>query len=182
MRLIPALADTELAALAAGGDRAAYGELVKRHARLVRDLMRRLGAEPSLAEDLTQDAFIDALHSLPGYRSEAPFKAWIRTIATRNFFRARRKAARQVLMAEPVDREIAGGEREVDAAERMDLDSALGGLSDAERMCVCLCHGAGMTQAEISEALDVPLGTVKSHVTRGLEKLRRRLGEAGGNA
>jgi RNA polymerase sigma-70 factor (ECF subfamily) len=52
-------------------------------------------------------------------------------------------------------------------------------LSQAERTCVTLCHGAGLTGEEIAQALDVPLGTVKSHVTRGLEKLRHRLSVGG---
>jgi RNA polymerase sigma-70 factor (ECF subfamily) len=66
-------------------------------------------------------------------------------------------------------------EGRIDAGARMDLNAALETLSAAERTCVTLCHGAGLTGQEIADALDVPLGTVKSHVTRGLEKLRWRL-------
>ena len=57
----------------------------------------------------------------------------------------------------------------------MDLDEALKGLTDIERLCVSLCHGAGLSHAEIAAALNTPLGTVKSHVKRGLDKLRDRL-------
>ena len=55
---------------------------------------------------------------------------------------------------------------------RLDLDRALQALSEPERLCVSLCHGAGMTHEEIAQALQVPLGTVKSHVNRGVKKLR----------
>jgi DNA-directed RNA polymerase specialized sigma24 family protein len=48
-------------------------------------------------------------------------------------------------------------------------------LSDEERLCVSLCYGGGLSHAEAAEALNSPLGTVKSHVKRGLDKLRRRL-------
>jgi len=58
---------------------------------------------------------------------------------------------------------------------RMALDDALNQLPSAERMAVTLCFGAGFSHTEAAEALNLPLGTVKSHVKRGLEKLRTRL-------
>ena len=63
----------------------------------------------------------------------------------------------------------------------MDLDEALKGLTDIERLCVSMCHGAGLSHAEIAAALNTPLGTVKSHVKRGLDKLRARLSPEPGN-
>src|SRR5262245_1637750 len=102
-RRLALLPDDQLVGLAAGGDRAAYGELARRHARFVRDLMRRMGADAALADDLTQDAFVDAMRSLPGYRHEAPFAAWIRTVAARIYLRRKRRDARMVVMAEPLD-------------------------------------------------------------------------------
>jgi RNA polymerase sigma-70 factor (ECF subfamily) len=136
--------------------------------------MRRMGADAALADDLTQDAFIEAMRSLPGYRLEAPFTAWIRTVAARIYLKRKRKDARLVVLAEPLDAATPEDLR-IDAGARMDLNAALQTLSPAERTCVSLCHGAGLTGQEIADALDVPLGTVKSHVTRGLEKLRWRL-------
>ncbi|MDB5453762.1 MAG: polymerase, sigma-24 subunit, subfamily, partial [Caulobacteraceae bacterium] len=97
--------------------------------------------------------------------------AWVMKIAARLYVKRRRKDARLVLMAEP--EETPAPSANLDFG--LDLDRALASLSAGERMCVSLCHGAGFTQAEISEALQVPLGTVKSHVTRGLQKLRTRL-------
>lgn len=136
--------------------------------------MRRMGADAALADDLTQDTFLEAMRSLSGYRIEAPFTAWIRTVAARIYLKRKHRDARLVVMAEPVNAETAA-EGRVDPETRMDLNVALQGLSAAERTCVTLCHGAGLTGQEIADALDVPLGTVKSHVTRGLEKLRWRL-------
>jgi RNA polymerase sigma-70 factor (ECF subfamily) len=174
VRPLAQLPDDQLVALAAGGDRAAFGELARRHAGFVRDLMRRMGADAALADDLTQDALVDAMHGLPGYRLEAPFTAWIRTVAARLYLRRRYKDAKTVVMAEPIDAD-APEKSGADLDARMDLDAALQTLTPAERTCVTLCHGAGLTGQEIAQALDVPLGTVKSHVTRGLEKLRSRL-------
>lgn len=173
VRRLAQMRDADLAALAAGGDRDAYGELARRHSRFVRDLMRRMGADPASADDLTQDAFLEAMRSLPGYRHEAPFTAWIRTVAARLFLKRKYQQARQVLLADPIDPQEADTVPDLDA--RMDLDAALRTLSPGQRTCVTLCHGAGLTCQEIANALGVPLGTVKSHVTRGLTHLRRRL-------
>ena len=63
----------------------------------------------------------------------------------------------------------------------MDLDEALKSLNETERVCVSLCHGAGMSHPEIAAAMNLPLGTVKSHVKRGLDKLRARLSPAQGD-
>jgi RNA polymerase sigma-70 factor (ECF subfamily) len=173
-RRLALLSDGQLVGLSKGGDRAAYGELVRRHAGFVHALITRMGADRALADDITQDAFIDALHSLPGYRLEAPFTSWIRTVAARLYLKRKYRDARTIAMAEPVDAETPN-DGAADQDQRLDLDAALQTLSPAERICVTLCHGAGLTGQEIAEALDAPLGTVKSHVARGLEKLRRKL-------
>ena len=67
-----------------------------------------------------------------------------------------------------------------DTGDRIDLDEALKSLGAAERICVSMCYGAGLSHAEAADALNLPLGTVKSHVKRGLEKLRARLAPADG--
>ena len=177
---LAAASDVDLATLSARGDRLAFSELVRRASPLVHDLLRRMGAQPALADDLTQDALVAAYRGVAGYRGEAPFAAWAMRIAARLYLKRYRKDARTVLMAEPIDLQAADGLTEAANAERLDLDRALQSLSKAERMCVSLCHGAGLRHDEIAQALNIPLGTVKSHVTRGLQKLRRRMAGDGG--
>jgi len=60
------------------------------------------------------------------------------------------------------------------------LHDSLKTLSAPERLCVSMCYGAGLSHGEAAEALNLPLGTVKSHVKRGLEKLRTRLAPTDG--
>ena len=165
------LHDTELAAMAAAGGRREFGELVRRHAASVRGLLRRMGADPALADDVAQDAFIQAFERCADFRGEGAFSAWVRKIAARLYVKRRQKEARwaEISEAEEPATLIPDGTRS------LDLDDALKGLSEVERVCVSLCHGAGLTQAEIADALNLPLGTVKSHVKRGLDKLRSRL-------
>jgi len=169
-----ALHDLELAALSASGDRRAFGELARRHGSAVRALLRRMGAEPALADDLAQDAFLAAFESIGEFRGEGAFVGWVKRIAARLYLkRWKKRAELDPVEAEDMD-SASGGEGE--AAQRLDLDGALASLSPAERLCVSLCYGAGLSHAEAAAALKAPLGTVKSHVKRGLDKLKLRLG------
>jgi RNA polymerase sigma factor (sigma-70 family) len=167
--------DVELAASAAGGDRRAYGELVRRHGSAVRGLLRRLGADPASADDLAQDAFMAGFEQVAEYRGEGTFGAWIKKIAARLYLK---KVKRERLVfsdtAEPVEAAMAQ-DAPGDAASRIDLDEALKTLSRGERLCVSLCYGADWSHGEAAEALNIPIGTVKSHVKRGLDKLRAKL-------
>lgn len=164
------LHDVELVALAAAGGRREFGELVRRHGSAVRGLLRRMGAEASLADDIAQDAFLQAFEKCAEFRGDGPFAGWVKRIAARLYLKKRAKEARYV--AESTLEEAAPA---VDTPGRMDLDDALKTLSETERLCVSLCHGAGMAHPEIAAAMNLPLGTVKSHVKRGLDKLRARL-------
>lgn len=168
---LAAMHDVELAAQAAAGGRREFGELVRRHSPMVRSILRRMGAQPSLADDLAQDAFMVAYEKCGAFRNEGNFGAWVGRIAARLYIRQVRKEARYI---EPLSDEDCAA-LEIDSIGRVDLDAALKALSEPERLCVSLCHGAGLTHEEIGKSLDLPLGTVKSHVKRGLDKLRSRL-------
>ena len=179
-RRIIGLHDVELAALAAAGGRKEFGELVRRHGSAVRGVLRRMGADPATADDLAQDAFLQAFERVAEFRGEGAFVAWVKRIAARLYLKRRRKDAVLILEAEP--REPEGASSAPDAAGRIDLDEALKILAPAERLCVSLCYGAGLSHAEVAQALNTPLGTVKSHVKRGLDKLRERMAPLGGES
>jgi RNA polymerase sigma-70 factor (ECF subfamily) len=166
------LHDLELTAMAATGDRRAFGELVRRHNAAVRGVLMRMGAEAATADDVAQDAFITAFSRIAEFRGEGAFAGWVKRIAARQYL----KRFRRKLPEGEASAEAFGSEGEV--ASRMDLDQALSGLPEAERICVTLCYGAGFSHAEAAQTLDIPLGTVKSHVKRGLDRLRLRLTQA----
>ena len=163
------LHDLELTGFAAAGDRRAFGELVRRHNVGVRGVLMRMGADPATADDVAQDAFITAFGRISEFRGEGAFAGWVKRIAARHYLR---KARRRLPDLEQAP-EAGGGETE--AADRMDLDGALALLAPAERICVTLCYGAGFSHSEAAAALELPLGTVKSHVKRGLDRLRTQL-------
>ena len=173
------LHDVELCSFAAGGERRAFGELVRRHGSGVRHLLRRMGAQPTEADDVAQDAFLAAFERIAEFRGEGTFAGWVKRIAARQYLRRLQREKRMAAFAQ----ENGGDEANVvssDAGDRIDLDEGLKALSAAERMCVTLCYGTGMSHGEAADALNLPLGTVKSHVKRGLEKLRTRLAPGDG--
>jgi RNA polymerase sigma-70 factor (ECF subfamily) len=129
----------------------------------------RMGADPATADDVAQDAFLTAFSRITEFRGEGAFAGWVKRIAARHYL----KRVRRPAVEEPSEAEASGGEGS--ALARMDLDQALGELSPVERVCVTLCYGAGFSHSEAAEALEMPLGTVKSHVKRGLDRLRLRL-------
>ena len=144
--------------------------MVRRHGSAVRGLLRRMGAQASEADDVAQDAFLTAFQRCTEFRGEGTFAAWVKRIAARLYLKRKSKDARYV--AEIENEEAAPA---VDTPGLVDLDEALKSLSEVERLCVSLCHGAGLSHPEIAAAMNLPLGTVKSHVKRGLDKLRARL-------
>src|ERR1700749_2800923 len=168
------LHDVELCSYAATGERRAFAELVRRHGSAVRGVLRRMGAQPAEADDVAQDAFMTAFERIAEFRGEGTFAAWVKKIAARLYLRRlQRDRKLGVMTAEAIEDEadIVHG----DADATIDLEEALKVLSATERLCVTMCFGAGLSHTEAAEALNLPLGTVKSHVKRGLEKLRTRL-------
>jgi len=172
------LHDVELCSYAAAGERRAFGELVRRHGSAIRHLLRRMGAQGAEADDVAQDALLAAFERIAEFRGEGTFAGWVKRIAARQYLRRLQREKRLSAIA------AEGGNDEADASvgdadHRIDLDEGLKTLSAAERLCVSMCYGAGLSHGEAAEALNLPLGTVKSHVKRGLEKLRARLAPAG---
>ena len=175
------LHDVELCALAATGERRAFGELVRRHGSAVRGVLRRMGAQGAEADDVAQDAFLTAFERIAEFRGEGAFAGWVKKIAARLYLRRLQKDRRLAALAdEAVEDEGETPRGDADAA--IDLEEALKVLGAAERLCVSMCFGAGLSHTEAAEALNLPLGTVKSHVKRGLEKLRTRLAPESGAA
>lgn len=157
-------------------DQAAFGELVKRRQGWARALLRRMCQSHAEADDLAQEAFIKAWDRLRDLETPAAFPGWFRRIAVTTFLMAKRRQKavfEEIDDASPIASE--GSTPEAAAGAKIDLEKALARLSDAERMCVTLNHGEGLSHSEIVEITGLPLGTVKSHVLRGTEKLRRLL-------
>ena len=169
--------EDQVAALAISGDDGAFTELVRRRQKRVRDLLRRLCGNHALADDLAQKTFVRAWRGIGALRDPGAFGGWLKRVAVSAWLAEARRAPA------PIDDDEDAFLTAVDPApspERsaagIDLERALTRLGPDERLCVVLAHGEGMTHAEIAEATKLPLGTVKSHVLRGSEKLKRIYG------
>ena len=163
--------EAAVVALAMCGDRAAFSELVWRRQTGLRNLLRRLCRDPALADDLAQQVFLQAWRSLPQLRAVAAFGGWLRRLAI-NAWLAEARATRSHTVVSDEHDSLAFLPA---AAEQLDLDRALARLPASERLCVVLAYSEGMSHGEISEATSIPLGTVKSHIRRGGERLRTLL-------
>jgi len=171
------LTDPELVArVLADDDRHAFGELVRRSQSAVRLLLRRLTCgNAALSDDLAQEAFLRAYRGLGSYRGGARFSTWLHRIAYHTFLDEVRRThpalgeeALQDLPAESTGAEA--------ALARHDLSRAMGVLSPAERTAITLAYGGDHTHEEVAAILSCPLGTAKSHIARGMVKLRACLG------
>jgi RNA polymerase sigma factor (sigma-70 family) len=171
--------DAELIArVLASDDRGAFASLVTRHQAALRGFLRRVCAgDQARADDLAQDAFVRAWGALGSFRGGSRFSTWLHRIAFNLYLTDRSRfagrAARELPEAPDTDSDLDAEERPV---TRRQLERALGQLSVPERAAVSLMYGQGATQEEIAELLDCPVGTVKTHLARGKQKLRALLG------
>jgi len=165
---LSAAAEAALAGLAIAGDDSAYGELVRRRHVQIRDLLRRLCRNPALADDLAQQAFLQAWRRIRTLQAPGAFGGWLRKIALSVWLQHLRAPGSRPVENATVEEPI----HEPTVGERLDLDRALAQLAPDVRLCIVLTYGERMRHREIAEATDLPLGTVKSHIARGAARLR----------
>ena len=166
------------------GDRQAFGILVERETRAVYRACLRILGRPHDAEDVTQESFVAAYRALRTYRGEGSLRAWLLRIATRQSFRRLTQRRATVELAEIPEPRLADASSEptkvvVELESRRAVRSAVAALPDPYREVVALRFFADLSLAEVAEATGRPLNTVKTHLRRGLERLRPALGNDG---
>jgi RNA polymerase sigma-70 factor (ECF subfamily) len=164
----------------AAGDREAFAVFYDRYAPVVFPLILRIVRERADASDVLQEVFWEAWRDAPAYdAARGSAEAWMVTRArTRAIDRIRATRRRSETFVAPFDDGVAAAPSESapDAAERAaargTVMTALDRLPDAQREVIELAYYAGLTQTEIAERLKQPLGTVKTRIRLGLERLR----------
>jgi RNA polymerase sigma-70 factor (ECF subfamily) len=174
--------DGSLAASALRGKAEAFGTLVERYERAVYHLCLRTLRDPEEAKDAAQEAFYKAFRSLRTFKTGAKFSTWILSIAyhaccDRLERRKRFSGAELPERADPAPGPALLAERRDEARE---LRAAIDALPEKYRTVITLYHLQGKQYEEIARVLDVPLGTVKTHLFRAKELLRKRLAEPRG--
>ena len=160
---------------AAAGDVAAFGLLVRQHQSPLRGYLRRLTrGNHALADDLAQETFLEAYRKMAQFQGQGQgqgsFAGWLYAIAWSRFLMETRKRK-----LEPLDDMDEGSAPESDPHLKLDLEKALALLRPPERSALTLCFALGMPHEEAAQVMNLPLGTLKSHVARGRMKLKTLL-------
>jgi RNA polymerase sigma-70 factor, ECF subfamily len=179
--------DNDLVGRSQAGDIEALCELVERH----RVVALRVGYAivGSEAEDVVQEAFVRAARNIDRFRGESPFRPWLLTIVANEARNRRRSASRrnalQLRIAQR-DAADAAGMRDTRSSEEVAMANerrqwllhAVAGLPDRDREVIALRYFADLSEAETATALALPVGTVKSRLSRALVRLRASIGVA----
>ena len=172
--------DDQLIARHLRGDAEAFGELVRRYGPLIWGLTARYGLRREERDDVFQEVFLRLHRGASTYRGGRPLRPWLLAIAvntTRSYLT--RDRSREALAERPEERRVApdpDGRQLAEAAETLDfLSEELDRLPLARREVVLLCAVHRLEMADVSAILDLPLGTVKTHLRKGRLALARAL-------
>jgi len=179
--------EPEVLRRARDGDLAAFNRLVDLHQRAVYNLCLRMLGSGAAAEDAAQDAFFSAYRNIHRFKG-GTFRPWLMRIASNACIDELRRRGRRPTVSlqktapgsdDPIDVADTAAGPETEALQREQHDTvqaALLRLPADQRMAVVLCDLQGFAYEEIAEAMRTSVGTVKSRIARGREKLRRELG------
>ena len=173
------LADEDLMSLMEGGDAEAFAALNDRHIRAAYSLCYRMMGDRQAAEDLTQDAFLKVWRSASGYRSErGSVRTWILSIAHNRgidqlrSLASRRRTQDRVEQSAPRSQPSEAFTETWRNRQREQIREALNTLPPEQLKILELAYFSGYTHVEISNLLDLPLGTVKGRMRLALKKIR----------
>ncbi len=171
------------------GDRTAFDDLIRRHERRAYQYAYRLTSNQEEACDVVSDAFIRVYSAIQNFKGNSAFSTWLYRIITNCFLDLRKKEKNKSHLS--LDQTISGvdgemerqieddrpgpdGEAERNQRERS-MESAVSKLPEYQRAMIVMYHGEGLAYEEIAEALDLPIGTVKSRLNRARLQIREHL-------
>lgn len=171
------------------GDRSALNALVRKYETRAYQFAFRLTRNPEEAADIVAEAFVRVYNALPNFKGNSLFTTWLYRILTNCFLDAKKKESkRQAVSLETTiateDGEVERQIEDPDASPHDDLlrderaqrmESALQKLPEYQRAMILMYHAEQLSYEEIAEALDLPIGTVKSRLNRARLSLREHL-------
>ncbi len=173
---------------AIAGDQSSYEKLMKKYYQMIYNLVFRMISKKEDVEDLVQEAFIKAFHSLRNFDKQFAFSTWLFKIATNNAIDYLRK---KKLYTFSIDKEIESDDSDykfeipdienkpdkhiMDSELRTILNEAIESLPEKYRQVIVLRHNKELEYEEIAKQMKLPLGTVKAHIFRGRELLNKYL-------
>ena len=176
------LAEIELVGLAQSGDSAAYQTLVEEHQTIAFRTAYLITGSAADAEDAVQEAFVKAFYALKRFRPDAPFRPWVLRIVANEARNRRRSAGRRERLAlRAAEDPLSGGAVPspeaalLESEERAELLAAVEGLREEDQLVIACRYFLELSEEETAAALDWRRGTVKSRLSRALERLRARM-------
>lgn len=173
--------DAELVAAIRRGSRQAAATLANRYLRATRAVALSIVRDVDAAEDVAQDVFVYAIERIDDCRHPERFAGWLMRIArsrSHNHVRDRKDDRSSPLEAHSIPTAVAGPDREAERSEiRRRLLAALGEIPDDRGMVVLLHDLEGWTHREIADRLEIPPGTVRSHLHHARKRLRELLSD-----
>lgn len=171
----PATDDRELVDAARDGDRRAFEALYRRHAGRIHAVCWRMaGGDEHRAQDLTQEAFIQAWRKLGAFRGESAFGTWLHRVAVNTALGARRRRLRTVDRETPLESVPEPGRGGADGAG-LDLEAAIATLPERARIVFVLHAVEGYAHGEIAELTGMAEGSSKAQLHRARQLLRSYL-------
>jgi len=174
--------DAELARRITRGERRGFEEFVDTYGARVHGLVRRYVENHADAEDVTQEIFCDLHRSIGGYRAEAALSTWVYRVALNHCWKHRQKHHQDCVSYDDKFMEAADEDWRMDPAASVakaelaeQVHAALRELSPSHHDVVVLCEIQGMTYQECANALQIPIGTVKSRLFHAFRRLRSLL-------
>ena len=157
----------------------AFDQLVRKYQSQVRRLfLNQTCGDKELSDDLAQDTFIKAYTNLKNFKGAANFSTWLYRIAYNVFFDYIR-SQKPTSDLEGVTSDAEYSNEQQDLAKKMDVYAALERLKEAERTCITIFYMEEMEIKKIAEITGMADGTVKSHLSRGKEKMANYLKQNG---
>jgi RNA polymerase sigma-70 factor (ECF subfamily) len=165
-----------IARVIANGDKHAFATLVTRHQSQLRASLRKMTqGNLALADDVAQETFILAWKNIGKFRYEAKFSTWLYRIAF-NAWQTEVRRKSELPIDDDTQYTPTPSKPESDATNlRRDMEYAMQDLSDAERSAIHHCYYLDLSHDEAAYTLNMPLGTLKTHVLRAKDKMRQRL-------
>ncbi len=159
------------------GDDIAFGELVERYKHLVYGMVWRLTSDRTQTDDLAQEVFLKVYRGLPYFRGEARLSTWIFRIVSNVCSEARGHRSAEIPDSPAILERGSPDGAFADLELRDRLDKAIAQLPDQYRFLIAAHYLKGVQYDALAEALEIPIGTVKTHLHRAKRRLRELLND-----
>jgi RNA polymerase sigma factor (sigma-70 family) len=176
------LNEQDLILRAKSGDVAAFEALVQTHQQIALRVAFLVVGDRTVAEDVTQEAFVKAYRAVARFRVDGSFRPWLLRIVRNEALNQRRRRGRQERLSLRLANDpVSGGAapspetKVISGVERQTVLEAVNELPDRYREVVTHRYLLGLSEAETAAMLRIPVGTVKSRTARALERLERSL-------